>query len=37
MLFALNVKWNDFYTKLLTVIKENQSLRKLIKKELKNY
>ena len=37
MLFELNVKWNDFYTKLSIVIKENESLRKLIKKELKNY
>ena len=37
ILFELNVKWNDFYSRLATVIKENDSLRKLIKKELKYY
>ena len=37
ILFEVNVKWNDFYTRLETAIEENKNLRKLIKSELKNY
>jgi len=37
ILLALNIKWNEFNTRLLTVIEENNKLRKLIKSELKNY
>lgn len=37
ILLELNVKWNDFYTRLDIAITENDSLRMLIKKELKNY
>jgi len=37
ILFEVNMKWNDFYTQLETVIEENKNLRKLIKSELKNY
>ena len=37
ILFELNVKWNDFYSRLITVIKSNKDLRHLIKKELKDY
>ena len=37
ILFELNVKWNEFYTRLETVIEENDNLRVLIKSELKNY
>ena len=35
ILFELNVKWNDFYTRLDISITENNSLRMLIKQELK--
>ncbi|OZV68023.1 hypothetical protein CA834_10255 [Winogradskyella aurantia] len=37
MLFEINVKWSDFYTRVETVIEENYDLRNLIKTELKNY
>lgn len=37
LLFEVNLKWNEFYTRLETVIEENNNLRKLIKSELKNY
>jgi hypothetical protein len=37
ILFEVNVKWSDFYTRLKTAIEENKNLRKLIKSELKNY
>lgn len=37
ILFEVNAKWNDFYTRLETVIEENTDLRKLIESELKNY
>ncbi|BAO76435.1 DUF6090 family protein [Winogradskyella sp. PG-2] len=37
LLFEINVKWNDFYTRIKIVIEENNSLRNLIKSELKNY
>ena len=37
ILFEVNAKWNDFYTRLQTVITENNDLRKLIKSELKDY
>jgi hypothetical protein len=37
ILFELNVKWNDFYSRLSTVIKENNNLRTLIQLELKTY
>lgn len=37
ILFEVNVKWSDFYTRLKTAIKENKNLRKLIKSELKDY
>jgi len=37
ILLAVNIKWNEFNTRLLTVIEENDNLRKLIKSELKNY
>jgi hypothetical protein len=37
ILLALNIKWNEFNSRLLTVIEENNKLRKLIKSELKNY
>jgi hypothetical protein len=37
ILFEVNVKWNDFYTRVETAIEENKNLRKLIKSELKNY
>jgi len=37
ILFEVNIKWNDFYARLETVIEESSDLRKLIKSELKNY
>ncbi|WP_417236917.1 DUF6090 family protein [Bizionia paragorgiae] len=37
MLFELNVKWNDFHTRLMIVINENYKLRDLIRQELKEY
>ena len=37
ILLALNIKWNEFNSRLLTVIEENNKLRILIKSELKNY
>ena len=37
ILFEVNVKWSDFYTRLKTAIQENKNLRKLIESELKNY
>ncbi|MCR9290948.1 MAG: DUF6090 family protein [Bacteroidetes bacterium] len=37
LLFEVSIKWNDFYTRLKIVIEENNSLRKLIQSELKDY
>lgn len=37
LLFEVNVKWNDFFTRLETVIEENNRLRRLIHSELENY
>jgi hypothetical protein len=37
ILFEVNVKWSDFYTRLKTAIQENKNLRNLIKSELKDY
>jgi len=37
ILLPVNIKWNEFNARLLTVIEENDNLRKLIKSELKNY
>jgi hypothetical protein len=37
MLFELNVKWNDFYSRLSTIIKNNSGLRQLLEEELKYY
>ncbi|PQJ78649.1 DUF6090 family protein [Polaribacter porphyrae] len=37
ILFEVNAKWSDFFTRLKTVIEENNDLRMLIKSELKNY
>ncbi|OUS03694.1 hypothetical protein A9Q86_00015 [Flavobacteriales bacterium 33_180_T64] len=37
ILLTLNIKWNEFNSRLLTVIEENNKLRELIKSELKNY
>lgn len=37
ILFEINVKWSDFYTRLKTVIEENQELRILIESELAYY
>lgn len=37
ILFEINVKWGDFYTRTETAIAKNNALRKLIKSELKNY
>jgi len=37
LLFEVSIKWSDFYTRLKIVIEENNSLRKLIKSELKAY
>ena len=37
ILFEVNLKWNEFYGRLETAIKENNNLKNLIKLELKNY
>ena len=37
MLLELNVKWNDFYSRLSTSIKNNSRLRRLLEDELKYY
>lgn len=37
ILFEINLKWNEFHSRLLPVIKENDKLRVLIKSELNNY
>ncbi|MBO3118022.1 hypothetical protein J4050_14790 [Winogradskyella sp. DF17] len=37
LLFEVNAKWNEFYTRLETVIAENNDLRALIESELKTY
>ncbi|OIP46725.1 MAG: hypothetical protein COZ16_00915 [Flavobacteriaceae bacterium CG_4_10_14_3_um_filter_31_253] len=37
ILFEINLKWNEFHSRLLPVIEENNKLKNLIKQELKNY
>ena len=37
ILFEVNLKWNEFYGRVKTVIEENNNLKNLIKLELENY